>query len=90
MMVGQILLDAHEEELVTFCKCIPKLRRKHEYLSRQEGKSVQTLVFFDMLESMTVNSAGKKIVETGTVGSEKQCCTIMLAVTVDGQKLILS
>jgi hypothetical protein len=41
-----------------------------------------------MLESMIVNSAGKKMVETGPVGSEKQRCTIMLAVTVDGQKLI--
>lgn len=66
-----------EGKLVTFYKCVLKLWRQHEYLLGQVGNAVQTLVFFGVLESMTVNSAGKRIMETGTVGSEKQRCTII-------------
>jgi hypothetical protein len=55
-----VLLDTHEEKLATFYKCVLKLRRQHEYLLGQVGNAVQTLVFFDVLESMTVTLLARR------------------------------
>jgi hypothetical protein len=40
-----------------------------------------------MPESTTVNSAGEKTAHIRTTESEKQHCTVMLAITADRQKL---
>jgi hypothetical protein len=41
-----------------------------------------------MLESTTVNSASKQMVQIRTTGAKKHC-TLMLAITANGQKLPL-
>jgi hypothetical protein len=75
-MIAQRLPEACDETLVSFQKYVLKLRKRHEYL------------FFDMPESTTVNSVGERTVQIiRTMGAEKQRCTIMLAITADGQKL---
>jgi hypothetical protein len=40
-----------------------------------------------MLESTTVNSAGKRMVQIRTMEAEKQRCIVMIAITANGQKL---
>jgi hypothetical protein len=40
-----------------------------------------------MLESTTFNFAGEPVVQVRTMGAKKQYCTIMLAITANGQKL---
>jgi hypothetical protein len=40
-----------------------------------------------MPESRTVNSAGERTVQITTTDAKKQRCTILLAITADGQKL---
>jgi hypothetical protein len=40
-----------------------------------------------MSKSTIVNAASKATVHFRTMGAEKQHCTIMLAITADGQKL---
>jgi hypothetical protein len=57
--IAQRLLEAYEEKPVIFQKFVLKLRKQHEYLLGQIGNADQTPVFFNMLESTTVNSAGK-------------------------------
>jgi hypothetical protein len=51
------------------------------------GNDDQTPVFFDMPKSTTVNSAGERTVQIRTTEAEKQCCTVMLAITADEQKM---
>jgi hypothetical protein len=85
--ITQRLPKAYEEKLVSFQKYALKLRKQHEYLLGQVPNADQTPVFFHMPESTTVNSAGKEMVQIRTMGAEKQHCTVMLAITADGQKL---
>jgi hypothetical protein len=59
MMIAQKLPDACEGKLVSFQKYALKVRQQHGYLLGQIGNADQTLVFLDMLESITVNSASK-------------------------------
>jgi hypothetical protein len=40
-----------------------------------------------MPESTTVNSASKRTEQIRTTGAKKQRCTVMLAITADGQNL---
>jgi hypothetical protein len=85
--IAQRLPEAHQEKLVSFQKYVLTLRKQHQYLLEQIGNADQTSVFFDMLESTTVNSAGERTVQIRTMGAEKQCCTVMLTITANGQKL---
>jgi hypothetical protein len=80
--IAHTLLEAFEEKLASFQKCVQKLRMQHEYLLGQIGNANQTPVFFDMPESTTVNSASEQTTE-----AEKESFTVMLAITADGQKL---
>jgi hypothetical protein len=59
MMIAQRLQESYEVKLVSFQKYVLKLRKQHEYQSGQTGNVDQTLVFCDVLKSVTVNSAGK-------------------------------
>ena len=45
-------------------------------------------MFFDMPGDTTVNVCGVSTVQVRTVGAEKQRCTVILAITADGHKLI--
>jgi hypothetical protein len=56
--IVQRLPETYQEKLVSFQKYVLKLRKQHEYLLVKIGNADQTLVFFDMLESTAVNSAG--------------------------------
>jgi uncharacterized phage-like protein YoqJ len=55
MTIAQRLPEVYEEKLVTFQKYVLKLRKQHEYLFGQIGNADQTLVFFDIPKSTTVN-----------------------------------
>jgi hypothetical protein len=83
MTIAQRQPGVHEEKLVSF----QKLTKQHEYLLGQIGNADQTLVFFDMPKSTTVNSAGERTVQIRTTGAEKERCTLMLTITADRQKL---
>jgi hypothetical protein len=63
------------------------LRKKHSYLLSQIGNSDQTLIWFDMPESTTIEHNGERSVQVRTTGADKQQCIVMLAVTTDGHKL---
>jgi hypothetical protein len=41
-----------------------------------------------MLTNMTIKGKGEKSGIIRTSGCEKQCCTMMLAITADGRKLL--
>jgi hypothetical protein len=86
-MIVQSLPEAYKEKLVSFQKYVLKLRKQHEYLLGQIGSSDQTMIFFDMPETTTVNSASEQTVQIITMGTKKQCCTIMLAIAANRQKL---
>jgi hypothetical protein len=60
MMIAQRLPEAYEEKLVSFQKYVLKLRNQHEYLFGHIGNADQIVVFSDMTESTTVNSAGEQ------------------------------
>lgn len=53
----------------------------------QTGNTDETLLTFDMSPNTTVSAKGVSSVSIKTTGCEKQCCTVMLAVTADGSKL---
>jgi hypothetical protein len=78
-----MLPEVCKEKLVIFQKYGLKLRKLHEYFLGKIQNGDQTLVLFDMLESTTVNSAGKN----RTMGAKKRCYIIVLAITADRQKL---
>jgi hypothetical protein len=64
---------------------VMKLRKQHEYpLGRGPNP-----VISDMPESTTATSAGERTVHIRTTRAKKQRCTVILAVTADGQKLPL-
>ena len=52
------------------------------------GNADETPVFFDMSGDTTVNECGASMVQVQTAGAEKQRCTVMLAITADGHKLL--
>jgi hypothetical protein len=58
-------------------------------LLSQTGNANQTPLYFDMPTNMTIEGKGEKSVIIRTSGCEKQRCTAMLAITVDGRKLPL-
>jgi hypothetical protein len=70
-----------------FLKYIINLRRQHSYIVSQIGNADQTPVYFKMPLDTTVHKKGDKNVTVRTGGNEKQRCTAMLCITVDGRKL---
>jgi hypothetical protein len=46
--------------------------RKHDILLVQIGNAYGTIVFFDMLASLTVDTKGSRSILTKTAGHEKQ------------------
>jgi hypothetical protein len=86
-MITQRLPEAYKEKLVSFQKYVLKLRKQHKYLLGQVWNADQTPVLFDMQEYRTVNSARGQAVQITTMKAEKQSCTVMLAITANGQKL---
>jgi hypothetical protein len=70
-----------------FQKYIIKLRQQHFYIVLQIGNADQTSVYFEMSLDTTVHKKGDKNVTVRIGGIEKQWCTVMLCITVDGRKL---
>jgi hypothetical protein len=86
--VSQRLPDAYEEKISCFQKYIINLLWwQHSYIVSQIGNGDQTLVYFEMPLDTMVHKKGDKNVTMRTGGSEKQQCTVMLCITVDGRKL---
>jgi hypothetical protein len=85
--VSQKLPEEYEEKLIIFQKCVISLRKKHGYLLSQIGNADQAPVWFDMTESTTIEHVGARSVQIRITGADKQGCTMMLAITADGQKL---
>lgn len=85
--ICQKLPEQYEDKLIAFQKHVINLRKQNRYLLSQIGNADQTPVWFDMPENTTVNVRGERSVQVKTTGSEKQRCTVMLAITADGRKL---
>uniref|UniRef100_A0A8C4STC8 HTH CENPB-type domain-containing protein n=1 Tax=Erpetoichthys calabaricus TaxID=27687 RepID=A0A8C4STC8_ERPCA len=85
--ISQCLPDAYEEKLLAFQKYIIQLRHQKTYLMGQIGTADQTPVYFENPSNTTVNAVGDKSVPVRTGGREKQWCTVMLTILVDGKKL---
>jgi hypothetical protein len=63
------------------------LRKENSYLLSQIGNANETQVYFGILSKYTVYDTGAKCVVIKTLGYEKMCVTVTLAVLADGSKL---
>uniref|UniRef100_A0A8C4SMW6 HTH CENPB-type domain-containing protein n=1 Tax=Erpetoichthys calabaricus TaxID=27687 RepID=A0A8C4SMW6_ERPCA len=85
--ISLCLPDKYEEKLLAFQKYIIQLRQQKTYLMGQISNAKQTPVYFENPSNTTVNAVGDKSVPVRTGGREKQRCTVMLTILVDGKKL---
>jgi hypothetical protein len=83
--ISQKLPEEYEEKLIDFQKFVISLRKKHGCLLSQIGNTDQIPVWFHMPELTTIEHVGERSVQVRT--AVKQRCTVMLAITADGQKL---
>ena len=86
--MAQRLPEMYEEKLLDFQKHVLMLRKQNVYNLGAIGNADETPVFFDMPGDTTVNESGVSTVQIRTAGAEKQRCTVVLAITADGHKLI--
>jgi hypothetical protein len=63
------------------------LRKKHGYLLSQSGSTDQIRIWFDMSEMTAIEHIGRRSVQVRMAVVDKQQCTMMLAITVDNEKL---
>lgn len=85
-MLCQSLPEAYEDKIVDFHRFVIRIEQQH-FLLTQIGNADQTPLNFDMPSNTTVEHKDVRTVHVRTTGVEKQRCTVMLAVTADGQKL---
>lgn len=76
-----------DQKVIDFHRFVIRKRKAKKYLLSQIGNADQTPISFDMPQSRTIDTKGTSSVIVRTTGSEKQRCTVMLAVTADGRKL---
>ncbi|OWK61459.1 Pogo transposable element with KRAB domain [Lonchura striata] len=63
------------------------LHKGHNYLLSQMGNADETTVSFDEPSNNVIEKIGTKYATIKTLGNEKMCITVMLAVLADGIKL---
>uniref|UniRef100_A0A1E1X208 Putative pogo transposable element n=1 Tax=Amblyomma aureolatum TaxID=187763 RepID=A0A1E1X208_9ACAR len=76
-----------EDKVRDFHRFIIRIREDKKFLLSQIGNADQTPINFDMPRNSTVDIKGAKSVQVKTTGAEKQWCTVMLSITVDGRQL---
>jgi hypothetical protein len=77
-----------DDKIIAFHKFVIRPRKNSSCLLSKMGSMDQTPLYFDMLTNTTIEGKGEKSVIVRTSGCEKQRCTVMLAITADGRKLL--
>lgn len=62
-----------------------KLRKEHSYELTLIGNADEMLVYFDMPRACTVNKTKAQELKVRVTEYEKQCVTVMVCITPDGQ-----
>lgn len=75
------------KEVIAFQQYMNGLHKGHDYLLSQMGNADETPVSFDEPSNNVIEEIGTKSVIIKTLGNEKMCITVMLAVLADGIKL---
>lgn len=83
----QRLPEEYTHKVIKFQQFVLRQRQEHQFLLSQIGNADQTPVYFDMPRRSTINTKGASSVLVKTTGAEQLRCTVMLAVTADGNKL---
>jgi hypothetical protein len=78
-----------DDKIIVFHKFVIRLRKNNSYLLSQIHNTHQTPLYFNIPTNTTLKGKGKKSVIICTSGCEKQHCTVMLTITVNGRKLPL-
>jgi hypothetical protein len=77
-----------DDKIIAFHKFVIGLSKNNSYLLSQIGNANQTPLYFYMPTNTTIKGKGEKSVIIHTSGCKKQRCTVMLAITADGRKLL--
>ncbi|RMC15171.1 hypothetical protein DUI87_07353 [Hirundo rustica rustica] len=80
-------LPTSAEKVIAFQQYVIGLHKGHDYLLSQMGSADETPVSFDEPSNNVIEEIGTKSVIIKTLGNEKMCITVMLAVLADGIKL---
>lgn len=75
------------KKVIAFQQYVIGLHKGHDYLLSQMGHANETPVSFDEPSNNVIGKIGTKSVIIKTLGNEKMCITVMLAVLADGIKL---
>lgn len=75
------------KKVIAFQQYVTGLHEGHDYLLSQMGNADETPVSFDEPSNNVIEEIGTKSVIIKTLGNEKMCITVMLAVLADGIKL---
>lgn len=75
------------KKVIAFQQYVIGLHEGHDYLLSQMGNADETPVSFDEPSNNVIEEIGTKSVIIKTLGNEKMCITVMLAVLADGIKL---
>lgn len=85
--ICQKLPADYTEKVVQFHRFVLRKRQARLYELSQIGNADQTPVCFDMPRNTSIAKKGSSTVTVRTTGNERLRCTVMLAVTADGNKL---
>lgn len=83
----QHLPSSFTKKFIAFQQYVIGLHKGHDYLLSQMGNADDTPVSFDEPSNNIIEEIGTKSVIIKTLGNEKMCITVMLAVLADGIKL---
>ena len=85
--IQQKLLAQLEKQLESFMKQVKELRKAHSFSPDMIINMDETLLYFDMPASRTVNKKGERQIRVKSTGAEKRCFTVILACTASGVML---
>jgi hypothetical protein len=69
---SQKVPEEYEEKLISFQLSVIPLRKTHSHRLSQTGNADQTLIWFDMPESITMKHAGERSVQVRMTSANKQ------------------
>ena len=77
----------HEQKMTAFLHSVKEARLQYNYPKELIGNMDETLMYFDMSGSTSVDKKGKKTISIRMTGAEKRHLTVVLAATAHGQML---